>query len=109
MTTAIPHFEQVPRLPASAACTMIRWPLEHLNVIDPAGGFAGDRGTILVFSSDIAANPCETAGLHLRPGTTFSRYIYCSVRTSALTAGGRPLTLPGLQGGVATPRTVCLD
>jgi hypothetical protein len=50
----MPHFEQVPRLPASFAGTTIRWPLAHLNVIASAASFGSERGTILVFSSDIA-------------------------------------------------------
>jgi hypothetical protein len=36
------------------AGTTIRCPLEHLKVIVSAANFASERGTILVFSSDIA-------------------------------------------------------
>jgi len=37
ITTAVPHFEQAPRFPASLAGTLIRWPLGHENVMVAAG------------------------------------------------------------------------
>jgi len=47
MTTAVPHFEQAPRLPASLAGTLILWPLGQGNVIVPvvARGASADEGS----------------------------------------------------------------
>ena len=44
ITTAVPHFEQAPRFPASLAGTLIRWPLGHENVIVAAGARAPSTG-----------------------------------------------------------------
>jgi hypothetical protein len=62
MITAMPHFEHVPRLPASLAGALMRCPLSQWNVIVPAAP-GPVRGTILVFSSDMVGLPAAIACL----------------------------------------------